>query len=114
MTWTNRDFGPRELNMKMSVPITAVVPLTTTPLRAQDQHWQQSGYDWPGAVDLSADVDGDGLADAIIGDELAGSGGAVTVRAGAAGASLYTISGPAGREGTVARFVRGPHDVGLT
>lgn len=84
----------------MKNPLTAALALLALPLTrasAQDLGWQVSGYDWAGAVDLSVDVDGDGLADAIIGDPVAGSGGVVTVRSGATSAVVHTIAGPAGK-----------------
>jgi len=80
--------------MKTLTLALVLISLPLNPALAQEMNWQLSGFEWSGAVDLSVDVDGDGLADAIIGDQLDGNGGRVSVHSGANGALLHTITGP--------------------
>lgn len=84
--------------MKHPILLPVLAALPCAPVFAQSTQWSEHGYHFVGAVDLSVDVNGDGLADAIIGDQLAGtgSGGEVTVRSGVDGALLHSVVGPAG------------------
>ena len=60
-------------------------------VHAQDMHWQWSGSDFTSAVDLSVDITGDGLPDAIVGDRVFSE---VRVHSGVDGSEVLAVFGP--------------------
>jgi len=76
--------------MKTIPLFLTLTALPLTSVHAQEVHWARGGFIYPSAVDLSVDVTGDGLADAIIGDKAYSR---VVIYSGTGGTIVHNLIG---------------------